>query len=106
MASGILGKADLALATDTIVYAVPTNPVTVATVNVSLCNRTAAAITVNLAIAAIVTPTTSEYLEFGVSIPANGVLERTGVVISSGDNVVANAAAAGVTCIVTGFEEI
>ena len=104
MASGILGQADLAVA-DTAVYTVPTSPATVATVNINICNRTAAAVTVNVALAATATPALTEYIEFGVSIPANGVLERTGVVVGSGFNVVVTPAAVGLSCTVSGFEE-
>lgn len=105
MASGILGRADLAAATDTQVYIPPTAPATVATVTVVLCNRTAAATSVNVALSATATPALTDYIEFGTALPANGVLQLTGIVVGSGDRIIANAAAAGVSCVIYGFEE-
>jgi hypothetical protein len=102
MPSGRLGTADLAASTNTTTYTVP--GATFSVVNISLCNRTSASITVRLAIAATSTPAVDEYIEFGTVIPANGVLERTGIVMSATNRVIAFASAAGVTAMVFGIE--
>jgi len=103
MATGILGGADLAATTDTTVYTVPAGKIAACTVR--LCNRTAASITVRLAIAAAGTPTAGEYLEYAASIPANGVLEVTGLVLEALRRVVAWASAAGISANIYGYEE-
>ena len=99
---GKLGKAALAANTDTDLYTVPTG--LVATANVCFVNRTAAPIAVRLAVrtGAIAD---ADYLEYGVSIPANGVLERMGIALSAAEIVTVRASAAGVTCRVHGYEE-
>jgi hypothetical protein len=69
-----------------------------------MVNTTALSIAVNLAIAAAATPTTAEYLEYQTVIPPNGVLERGGIVATTGKRVVAFATSAGVTVNVYGYE--
>lgn len=103
MASGKLGAASLSGATNTTIYTVPTGKV--ATFNVNMVNTTTEAIKVRLALSATATPTNSEYIEYDVSIPANSVLERTGLMASVGEMVVAYAAANGVSVRVYGIEE-
>jgi len=103
MASGILGSADVGATTNTTVYTVPA--ATTAAVNVNICNRTAAAIAVRIALSSTGTPTLAEYIEYDVSIPANGVLERTGLVMDAAKNLVVYAGAAGISAVAVGFEE-
>lgn len=102
MASGKLGNADLAAITNTTVYTVPAS--TVATINAGFVNRTGAPVTVRMAISALDTPTDAEYVEYGASIPANGVLERSGIVCGAGEKVVCYASAVGVSVRIFGFE--
>lgn len=104
MASGKLGAADLAANTDTTLYAVPAEKV--ATVTVSFCNRAAAAVKVRLAASATGVPAAADYLEYDATVPANGVLERTGIVLGAGENLIARADVAAVTVRVHGFEEV
>lgn len=103
MSSGRLGKADLAAATDTDLYTVPAG--TVATANVSFCNRTGAPIRVRLAVrnGAL---TNADYLEFDAEVPANGVLERTAIACEAGEIITARASAVGVSAVVRGWEEV
>jgi hypothetical protein len=101
MASGTLGQASLTAATNTTVYTAAATPTTF---NVNMVNTTGAPVGVNLAIAAVSTPTASEYLEFQTVIPAGGVLERGGIVATSGKLVVAFANTAGVSVNVYGYE--
>ena len=78
-----------------------------ATVNISLCNITAAPIVVRLAHidGAIAALADEDYLEYGFSLPANGVLERTGITMRATHTLIASALALGVSVMVTGIEE-
>jgi len=104
MASGKLGNASLAATTNTKIYTVPA--LQVATLNINVVNRTSTAITVRLAISATTSPAVAEYIEYDVSVPANGVLERTGLVVGADENIVAYASATGISVRVHGFEEV
>lgn len=103
MASGRLGSATLAADTDTTVYTVPAS--TVATINVAIVNRGSADATVNVAIAPTGSPASADYIEFGVVIPANGILERTAIVAGAGECVVVRSSTADCSVRVHGFEE-
>ena len=103
MASGTLGQADLAATTNTAVYTVPSGKV--ASCNVNVLNRTASNVTVRMAISATNAPTNSEFLEYEATVPANGVMERTGLVASAGKNLVIYASSTGVSVNLFGFEE-
>jgi hypothetical protein len=102
MATGRLGIADLASATDTTLYTVPTD--TFAVVTVSICNRTTNAVTIRMAIAASSTPAAGEFIEFDSTIPANAVLERTGLVMDAGKLLIVRASAASVSAVAWGIE--
>lgn len=110
MASGRLGKALLAAATDTKLYTAPDG--TVATATLSLCNTSSAPVAVRVAIATSATPTPADYIEFDVVLDVVGapsgssVLERTGLVLSAGESIVVRAGAAGVVARAHGFEEV
>ena len=86
MATGILGIADLAAATNTTVYTVPADTFAVITVNVT--NRNAASRDVRVAISATTTPTGAEWIEFDTELLGNGSLERGGIVLDATKNVV------------------
>ena len=103
MASGKLGVAALAANTDTTVYTVPAG--TIASCNVALVNRGATDAVCNVAFATSGTPTTAEYVEFGVTVPANGILERTAIVAGAGERVVVRSSTTNVTVRVHGYEE-
>ena len=102
MATGRLGTADLAAATNTTVYTVPASTFTVATV--SIVNRSAATVTIRLAVASAATPSNAEYLEFEVSLASKGVLERTGIVMDAGKLLVVRSSAVDVNAVVYGIE--
>lgn len=104
MASGKLGNAALAITTDTTLYTTPAG--IVATATVSLCNRGPSDVRVRLAVAAANAPTVAEYIEFDASLPAGGVLERTGVVCGPGEKIVVRADTANVSARAHGFEEV
>jgi len=103
MATGTLGQSAPSATTNTTVYTVPSGKV--ATINVNIVNRGTSAATVRIAVAATGTPSNSEYLEYGASLPANGVLERTGFVVSASKNVVVYASTADTSVNVYGYED-
>jgi hypothetical protein len=103
MASGILGTpSDLAANTDTTIYNVPSDTFAVAAI--SICNRSTEPVKVRIALATAGTPTAAEWIEYDQAISANGVLERTGVVIEAGKNIVVRSNASNVTAMVYGIE--
>jgi hypothetical protein len=102
MATGRLGVADLAAATNTTLYTVPASTFTVLTV--SLCNRGASAANIRIAVSASATPADSEYIEFDVSLAAKGVLERSGIVLDAGKLLVVRSSAVSVSAVTYGIE--
>jgi hypothetical protein len=102
MATGRLGTADLAAATNTTVYTCPSS--TFAVVTVSVCNRGASAANIRLAVATSATPGNAEFIEFDTSLSAKGVLERTGIVMDAGKLLVVRSSAVDVNAVVYGIE--
>ena len=107
MATGRLGIADLASATYTNLYTCPAN--TFAVANVSLCNRNSTAVTVRLALTTTsasgnTAPADLAFLEFGVTIPGNSVLERTGIVVDAAKFLTVWASTTGVSAVAYGIE--
>ena len=102
MATGILGSADLAATTDTLLYTTPATTFTVATV--SLCNRSGSTVTVRISTPLNTTPGNTDYLEYDTQILANGVLERTGIVLDSTRRIYVRASGTGVTALAYGIE--
>lgn len=103
MASGRLGAASVPATTNTTVYTVPAGKT--ASLSLCLCNRTGSAVTARVALSAAAAPTDAEWIEYDVSIPSNGVLERSGLALSATQNVVVYASAAALAAVVCGFEE-
>jgi len=102
MATGRLGTADLASATNATLYTCPDN--TFAVVTVSLCNRSASAASVRIAVTAADVPTDAEYIEYDASVLAKGVLERTGIVLAASQKIVVRSSAAGTSAVCYGIE--
>jgi len=102
MATGRLGVADLAAATNTTLYTVPATTFSVITLNI--VNRSASVVTVRVAVASAATPADSEYIEYDVSIAAKGVLERTGIVMDTGKLLVVRSSATSVNAVAYGIE--
>lgn len=102
---GRLGAADLAATTNTGVYSVPASRK--ATVSVSICNRTASDVTVRLAHidGAVGAIASEDYLEYGSTVPANGVIERTGIAMAASATIMGYASATGLSIVVAGVEE-
>lgn len=102
MANGILGTSEVPATTDTTVYTVPADTFSVVTLNV--VNRSSAPRLVRVAMSAASTPTAAEYIEYDVEILANGVLERTGLVLDATKNIVVYADSLGCSAVAFGLE--
>ena len=83
MSTGKIGSADLAAATDTLLGTADENMV----VNVCLTNRGTAAAKVRVAIGTGASPSNADYLEFDTTVSGNGMLERTGIAVSTGEKI-------------------
>jgi len=104
MASGRLGTADLSATTITDVYTVPAS--TLASVNIGICNRNAATVTIRVAVSdTTVTQGADEYIEYETPLGAYGVLERTGIVLDAGKIITVYSDTANVSVVITGIEE-
>lgn len=106
MSSGRLGAVDLVATTNTLIYTGPAN--TIATVSANICNRNSTSVAVRLAVldGAIGTLSDEDYIEYDTPLNANGILERTGLVIGAGQTVVAYSDTADVSVQVYGWEEL
>lgn len=102
MASGILGTADLAAATNTSVYTVPAGKT--ASFAVNFTNRSTIPVNIRLGACATGTPSAGEYIIYDAIINPNCSLERTGLVAQENKIVVAYANTASVSVQVYGYE--
>lgn len=102
MATGRLGVSAVPATTNTTAYTVPTGYYTVC--NVSITNRNSTSVTVRLAMATTGTPNAQDWIEYDTVVIPNGVLERTGLVMQAGLNIVVYSSAANVGCTVYGIE--
>jgi hypothetical protein len=102
MATGRLGISDLAATTNTTLYTCPAGYFSVA--SVTICNRNPTSVTVRLALTSSATITDNSYIEYGVTIPANSVLERTGLVLTAGQLLVVYASSSSVNAVAYGIE--
>jgi hypothetical protein len=82
MATGRLGTANITTTADTTVYTVPASTFSVVSVNVVNRSSSASA-SIRIAVASSATPGAAEYIEYDSSLVANGVLERTGIVMDA-----------------------
>ena len=104
--SGRLGAADIAAATDTLVYTVPAD--FVATVSVSMVNRDseeATSIRIALVDGVLVDLADEDYIEYDTELCENSVIERTGVVMAAGESIVVRSLLANVSAVVYGWVE-
>jgi len=102
MATGRLGTADLAAATDTLLYTCPAD--TFAVVTVSLCNRNASSVRVRMAVGTSGTPADAEFIEYDSELTGNSVIERTGLVLSAGQTVIVRSNTINVSAVAVGIE--
>jgi hypothetical protein len=87
MATGRLGIANITTTAATTLYTVPVTTFSVVSINVvNRSNSTPALI--RMAVSSSATPGLDEWIEFDSSLVANGVLERTGIVMDAGKLIV------------------
>ena len=102
MASGVYGKVDVSSASTWTEVVAASAGTKVATINIA--NRQATATTVRIALRdAAGNVTNADCIEYDVSLPANGVLERTGIVLDSSNGLHVYASAA-VSAVVYGID--
>lgn len=104
MASGKLASVAVTASTNTTIYTVPASNVCALTINV--CNRGSTVTTVRIALSSTTTPTDGEWIEYDFTIPANGVLERTGIILGAGQNIVVFTPSSNVSVVIFGIEEV
>ena len=102
MATGKLAGVNITAGTYTQIYECPTT--TFAVVTVSVCNRGSSASLIRLTVSDDFPPGDSDYIEFDTSLAANGVLERTGIVLAAGQKISAKSSSASVSIVVYGIE--
>jgi len=102
MATGRLGAEDLAAGTDTVVYTVPADTFTVA--SVSVVNRGNSPVGIRIAVATTDTPTNAEFIEYDTELGAKDVLERTGIVMDADKRLVVYSTAVNVNAVAFGIE--
>ena len=106
MASGVYGKVHISSAsTWTEVVAPPTGTDTKVT-TLSLCNSDAAATTVSVSLSDTAgnAGNNGNQIEFNAALPANGVLERTGIVLSASNGLYVSAGNTSVMAVAYGID--
>ena len=105
MASGKLGAADLAAATEVELYSPAAS--TLATVTVAFCNRGTATAKIRIALSASgdAAGTADDWLEYDRAILAHESFERTGITVGSQGKIFVESDTANVSAIAMGFEE-
>ena len=106
MATGKLGAQDIPAGTvgaGTSVYSCP--PTTFAVVSLSLCNRsTTSSRNIRVALSTSTTPANADFIEFDSELLAKGVLERTGIVLAAGQQIIVYANGTDISAVVYGIE--
>lgn len=102
---GNLGSISPAAATNATIYGVPASRK--ATGTLTICNQNTADVRVRFAIVngAIGGVAAKDYREYDTTIPGNGVLEKTGVPVAAGYNLMARSDTTNVSFNFDGIEE-
>lgn len=100
----VLGQSKPSAATNTTLYTVPASTAAVVS-TLAICNDSASATAYRVAVAAAATPTSSEYLVYGASVPANDTVFLTlGVTAEAAKLLVVYAASANLVFSAFGSE--
>lgn len=105
MASGVYNR--LSLAANTWTTLVSTTGVTsgkTGIITVNIANTNVTAVSIRLAISANTTPSAGEFLEYNTVLGGNGVLEKTGIVLTPGLQITCYCDTANVSFIAYGLE--
>jgi hypothetical protein len=87
MPTGRLGTADITTTSNTTIYTCPA--ATFAVISVNIANRSSSIATdIRIAVSSTGTPSLDEFIEYDSELVANGVLERTGLVLDAGKQLV------------------
>jgi len=101
--TGILADESLVATTYTNIYTPTADTFGVVTLNI--CNKNSSSIRVRVAIATNPNiPTAGDYIEYQTEVLANGVLERTGIVIEAGRSIYCYSTQANTDIVVFGIE--
>lgn len=103
--SGRLSAIDLSATTNTLLYTCPDS--TVATVNLSLCNRNNSVVLVRAALVdgVLVDLSDSDYFEYDSDVCDSTPLERSGIVLGAGQSIIVYSDTANVSAVLWGWEE-
>lgn len=94
---------DLLALAPQVVYTCPAD--TFAVVSINIVNRnTASSARIKVALSDTSSPTNAEWIEHDSELLEYGVIERTGIVVGAGQNIVVESSAANVTAMVYGIE--
>ena len=74
--------------------------------NVNIANRNTTSVSVRVAITTGATPTTAQFIEYDVEIAPNGVLERSGLVMDVGKQLVIYSDTPNVSVAAYGVEQL
>jgi len=101
---GRLGALDVTATTAQEPYVVPASKH--ATVTINVCNRGSSSGTVRIAhMDATGTVANEDYIEYDTTVPANGTLERSGIVMAAASAIETYCSSGDFTVQVWGFEE-
>ena len=101
--TGILANQSLVATTYTKIYEPTADSFGVVTLNI--CNKNATSVEVRVAIATEPNiPAAGDYIEYNTTVLANGVLERTGIVIEAGRSIYCYSTQANTDIVVYGIE--
>lgn len=106
MATGLLASSNLSSTADTVVYTAPSAGNTTVYCKIFVTNRNGSPIVFRLALGAPGDTAigTTNSLEFDVTIPANGILERGNVMLGPNERIIARTGTAGVSVAVCGVD--
>lgn len=103
MATGVLAQVAPAATTYTLAYTATTT----AAISINFLNRGSTVSKARVAvgtIASVSSPANENFIEYDVTIPANGVIERTGIVLNTAQKVVVYADTANTSVSIYGIE--